>query len=514
MKELEFGTAGIRGILGTSKENLNIYHVARVIEGFAKYLNKKFANKKTKIVVIGRDNRRKSREFSRLAAMILANYKINVLISRNILATPIISYSAKYHKAVGAINITASHNPKEYNGIKLYDSVGSQILPEIVKEVKEFFSPYEFYSKRGALRKYKFDFKNKFVNYIPQKTIDSYLKEVIKIGGSSRDLRNLSVAYSPQHGTGAKIVKNLFDKLKVNAFYEKDQMKNDPEFSHTKSPNPEDLAAYEKIIELGKRHETDLILTTDPDADRVGIGIWKNNNFVLLNGNETAILIFNYLIEMNKNKLLNKYLIYSFVSSSLPKKMAISNSLKWYEVATGFKYIGNLIEKLKLEDPKQKLLFAFEESYGSLIDEKLAYDKDAIQSSVILTKMASYYKKQNKTLLDVLENIYEKYGFIKSESISIKLDETNSNHLKNIKEKFEKLKFSDPFILQNFNEGFNNIAPSDMLRVEFENGDWISLRPSGTEAKIKFYIYSSDRNKEKANEKYEFYKSVIDSIII
>ncbi|AAT27749.1 phospho-sugar mutase [[Mycoplasma] mobile] len=513
MKELEFGTAGLRGILGKTKEHLNIFHVARVIEGFAKYLKSETFNWKNKIVIIGRDNRRKSREFSRLAASILAFHKINVLISREIIATPIISYATKYHKALGAINITASHNPKEYNGIKLYDKNGSQILPDVVDKIKSNFLNYEDYTKKQALNQFIFSIKNKYINYIPKQTLQSYEEKVLKVGGSQKNLSNINLSFSPQHGTGAKIVKSIFKKLNVNAFFEEAQMKNDPDFTHTKSPNPEDKSSYENVIKLGLIHKSDAVLITDPDADRVGIGILRNNEYILLNGNETATLIFNYLIEINENKLQDKYLIYSFVSSSLPKKMAIENNIKWYEVATGFKYIGNLIEQIKNESKTSKLLFAFEESYGSLINDSLAYDKDAIQSCVILAKMISFYKKKSKTLLDVLEDIYKKYGYIKSESFSINLDEKNPLHLENIQSKFINLKFNEDFKIENFIKGKENIAPSNMIRISFQNLNWIALRPSGTEAKIKFYLYVVDKDKILVEKNWNILKEKILSII-
>ncbi|MGL4343345.1 MAG: phospho-sugar mutase [Metamycoplasmataceae bacterium] len=495
--KLEFGTAGIRGILGPGEENLNIGHVARIADGFARYLLEKYPNIKARGIVIGRDNRKLSSTFAQVCAAIFDSYEIKVYFHKDIAPTPFISYTIRYHGACGGINITASHNPKEYNGVKLYDYTGCQILPEETNELLEFFHDYATYS----------DFKYKFkvgenIEYISGDDSKKYLKEVLKIGNEEqKDLSNIKIAYSPQHGTGAKICKKIFDELKVNAFYEEREMIEDENFTFVKNPNPEDPSAYKNVAKIASKNDCDLILITDPDSDRVGAAVKnKEKSFQILTGNETAILIMDYLIAQNKEKIKKEqfYIVYSFVSSSLPAKMAAENNIKAYKVATGFKWIGNLIKEK--ENSYEKFLFGFEESYGSLIDEDLSRDKDAIQSIVILSKMVSYYKNNNLTLLDVLDQIYQKYGYVKSKTISLKLKD--KKHLAQLKEIFSKINFEDS-LFTDYQNGVDQIAPSDMLSYEFQNNSWISLRPSGTEPKVKIYLFFIKKTQEEVNQVFE-----------
>ncbi|MGL5204999.1 MAG: phospho-sugar mutase, partial [Metamycoplasmataceae bacterium] len=324
-----------------------------------------------------------------------------VYYNENIVPTPFISYATRTLKAVGAINITASHNPKEYNGIKLYNSSGCQLLPDEISKLISYFKPYNDYKNINI------DLNHvKSINNIPQSLMDSYLEKMLKIGGDITTLENIKVAYTPQHGTGAVPIKKLFEQLNVKAFYEEREMIEDPEFTYSENPNPEVKNSYNHVLDVAKKNDCDIALVTDPDSDRVGAAIKHNNEYKIITGNETAILIFNFLINrIPKNELPKYYLIYSFVSSSLPRKIAEKNGLKVYVTETGFKWIGSLIDKIANNYPDQKFLFAFEESYGSLIDEGVARDKDAIQSVIILTKIASYYKNKGFDLIQVLENI-------------------------------------------------------------------------------------------------------------
>ncbi|MGL6125116.1 MAG: phospho-sugar mutase [Metamycoplasmataceae bacterium] len=505
MKKLEFGTAGIRGILGDGEDHLNTTHIIRVIEGFAKYLLDNFNDAKTKGVVIGRDNRRESKNFSELAASILTKYKIKVYYNNDISATPFISYATRVLGAVGAINITASHNPKEYNGVKLYDSCGCQLLPKDIKKLLEYFKPYNTYLDEQIIFE-----SNEFIVNITESLLDSYLVEIIKIGGVFDDLSNIKVAYTPQHGTGAKPVKKIFDKLKINAFYENREMKEDSEFTYSQNPNPEAKESFDNVLNIANDNDCDIALVTDPDSDRVGIAIKHNDKYKIINGNETAILIFNFLLKQISQKNLNKYyLIYSFVSSSLPKIMAEQNGIKCYMTETGFKWVGSLIEKLSKTNPEQIFLFAFEESYGSLINSNISRDKDAIQAIVILVKMTSYYKSKGQDLIQVLKDIYKKYGFVKSSVISLSLK--SDNHFKDIDNIFRKLKIKNAKFID-YNKGRGSIERNNMLAYEFEEGSWISLRPSGTEAKIKFYLFFINKEEEKATSEHDKYFEILSKL--
>ncbi|MGL5732696.1 MAG: phospho-sugar mutase [Metamycoplasmataceae bacterium] len=505
MKKLEFGTAGIRGVLGEGESNLNSTHVIRIIEGFAKYLIANFKDAKNRGIIIGRDNRRESKNFSEIAAMVLSSHGINVHYNENIAPTPFISYATRMLDAVGAINITASHNPKEYNGIKLYNSSGCQLLPKEIAKLVSYFKPYDNYIDTTI----NFE-TNKYIKNIPQSLMDSYLDKMLKIGGDISTLSNIRVAYTPQHGTGAKPVKNLFEKLNVKAFYEEREMVEDSEFTYSENPNPEVKASFNHVIKIANKNDCDIVLVTDPDSDRVGAAIKHNNEYKIITGNETAIIIFNYLInQIPKNELDKYYLIYSFVSSSLPRKIAEKNGLKVYVAETGFKWIGSLIDEISKNNPELKFLFGFEESYGSLIDASVARDKDAIQSVIILTKIASYYKDKGLDLIQVLENIYNEYGYVESSVISLNL--LSDNHLPEIKKTFTNLKIEGAKFLD-YNKGIGLIEPNDMLAYEFSDGSWISLRPSGTEAKIKIYLFFINKDKEKAISQYNKYFKLLSKL--
>lgn len=504
--KLGFGTAGIRGRLGEGETLLNESHVARTATAYAKYLLDNFKDVQNKGVVIGRDNRLKSKEFAQICAFVLSSYNIKVYFHEQIAPTPFISYSIRYFKAIGGINITASHNPKEYNGIKIYDELGCQILPERVSVLQKYFEPFENFLN------FEYEFKvGNFINLVPESIFNSYIENVLSINEHVKDLSNLKVVYSPQHGTGARYVKTIFDKLKVDAFYEENEMKEDPYFTFAKNPNPEDPNAYKNSEKIAKQKKADIILLTDPDSDRVGLSVLNNKtkNYEILTGNETAILITEYLIEnkVKKNKDKNYYMIYSFVSSSLPKKMANENGIKTYKVATGFKWIGNLIEKIKLKNEHDNFLFAFEESYGSLVDENIARDKDAIQSIFILSLIASFYKKQCKTIIDVLDIVYKKYGYVSSETINIDLK--SFDEIKNYLQDFKNSSFNMNEKFVDYHDGFDEIYPSKMYSFEFANDSWVSIRPSGTEPKIKIYILVISKDKQTSLERFDLIKKTI-----
>lgn len=506
MKKLEFGTAGIRGILGDGEAYLNETHIIRVVDGFAKYLIENFENAAERGVVIGRDNRRQSKNFAQISSMVLSKYGIIVHYNEEISATPFISYATRNLNAVGAINITASHNPKEYNGVKLYDSEGCQLLPDAVEKMLSYFEEYDYFLEEKILFKL-----NDFIKFIPQNIFNSYLDQVIKVGGTINDLSNIKVAYTPQHGTGAKPVREIFNNLNIDSYFEENEMIEDTEFTYVTHPNPESSESFNNVLKIANKNNCDIALVTDPDADRVGAAIRNNENkYQIITGNETGILIFDFLLnQLSKEQIQNHYLIYSFVSSSLPKRIADIHGMKSYMTETGFKWIGNLIKNISESNSQKKFLFAFEESYGSLINEQICRDKDAIQSIVILSKMTSYYKKQGQNLIDVLDNIYLKYGFVQSGTIVINI--SSDDHLDKIKKSFRELNISNTSFLD-YNQGIRSIEPNDMFTYEFDDGSWISLRPSGTEPKIKIYLFFINDIKEQAINNYNKYFSILSKI--
>lgn len=523
MNKLEFGTAGIREKIGSGIEHLNIAHVRRIINGYAKYLVNKYHNQEIKIV-IGRDNRRKSYSFALCSAQILDSYGIKVYFSKEICPTPFVSFSIMHFKAHGGINITASHNPKEYNGIKLYNELGFQMLPEEINEITSYCEEYERYDEtyKTANNVKKTDFNN--LEFISNRVKNEYLSSVAQIADNLNDSinlvpKNIKIVYSPLHGTGAKFVPKLFNKLFAKSnestnnsiFYVKEHMKIDANFKYVQYPNPEKHSAYELLIKLGKVKKADILLMSDPDSDRVGLAVWHNNDYRILNGNETAIIIYKFLLDLAKCSIKQPneyYIVYSFVSSNIPEILALREGINSVVVPTGFKWIGKIINKLSKEN--KKFMFAFEESYGSLINENLSKDKDALQSISILTKMASYYKKQNKTLIDLLNEVYESVGYVASENVEIEVDENVDLWI--LQKRFKELNFEDKIV-----EDFNlktDFMKSNMIQIKFKkDNSWLALRPSGTEPKIKFYIFAFDKTIELATEKLNRFKATIKSIL-
>ncbi|WP_027332658.1 phospho-sugar mutase [Mycoplasmopsis gallinarum] len=511
MQKLDFGTAGIRGILGKEPYQLNYFHVARVIDAYAQYLRAQYGKKAS--VVIGRDNRKMSCSFSKLAAYILDSYQIKVWYVKDIAATPFISYLTKIKKASGAINFTASHNPKNYNGIKLYNHFGAQCLPEEIDAIKKYFKDYEWYQTNFKLPQNINLAHLKNLNWTSKRDLDNYVTEVANLGINI--IPNVKIAYSPLHGTGSKIMPLLLTKLGftkvnnqfVNAFLSPEQMKIDRHFKTIDYPNPEYAEAYNYVKKLGLKHQADLLLLSDPDSDRVGLSVWNGKEYVNLNGNETALLIFYFLNQTNFYKNKNDlFLVYSFVSSNLPSLIATKHNIKSIEVPTGFKWIAKIIN----ENKQDNFAFGFEESYGSLINSNIANDKDAFQSIALIIKMASYYKNQNLNLLDVLNSIYEEFGYVSSETLNFDIDDNFD--LNQTIDKFINLNLKEEFNIEDYRNR-NDFMKSQMIKLKFNDNSWIAMRPSGTEPKIKFYIFAFGKDENEANKKFNNFKIQISQLM-
>ena len=495
--KLDFGTAGMRGIVGDDENQLNQAHVARVFDGYAKYLLAHVENARERGVVIGRDNRLRGKIFTNIAAKILTSYGIKVYFNNKMLATPFISFLTMKKNAAGAINVTASHNPKIYNGIKIYNQFGYQMLPDEVNLLKQYFLDYEIYL---TYFNFKEIIKNDLVIDINEQDYEDYLNSIRKLNFSQTDLSNLKIVYSALHGTGYFYVSKLFSKSGPIICYEESEIIEDEHFGDLINPNPEYKEAFKKTIVLANQNLADLILITDPDSDRLGVAVKKDHDFVLLNGNEIAILICNYLLDyIPLNPDLNYGLIYSMVSTSLPEVMAKTKGIKAYLCETGFKWIGNLIQEFSKQD---QLFFGFEESYGYLVDANISRDKDAIQAFYLLVVIGAIAKKNNQSLLDLLANIYEKYGYLKTETLNFDLKSVEQ--LKSVKTKFKALNLDNSKFID-----YNESGNSDMMVYRFnDSNSWIALRPSGTEPKYKIYLHIVDKNELSAKAKFETIKKI------
>lgn len=503
-KDIEFGTAGARGIMGPGTNRMNIYTIKRMSLGFAKYI-KKTAKTSNYSVAISYDNRNNSQLFAYTAARVLASEGIKTFITKELRPTPVLSYMVRHFACDGGIMITASHNPKEYNGFKVYDSHGGQLTPNLaeilvdeVNKIKDYFHIQEYNSP-------------KYIKEVSSDLDYGYLSLVKQISLTELKEKPLKFVYSPLHGTGGKLVKELLDDLGYNLITVDKEMVIDGDFSAVKSSNPEELTAYEGSLKVAKKHNADLILITDPDADRLGIMVLHEGKYIPLNGNQTASLELYYILNRRKelNILDEDGIVYSSnVTTPLIIDIAKDFNIEVKEVLTGFKFIGEAMRQTE-----RPYIFGSEESYGSLISP-FVRDKDAIQAVLLLVEMATYYNKHNKTLYDVLLEVYEKYGSYAEKTLSLAYEGiAGAKKIKKIMKHFRndylsisggKLNLTEDYLNSTVYQN-NKFRPLDfpkanVLRFIYESNNIVILRPSGTEPKLKVYFYVKEKSLEKANE--------------
>lgn len=502
-KKLEFGTAGIRGILGAGTNRMNVHIVAEVAKAIAEKII--CENKQNDGVVIGYDVRHMSKEFAELSAAIFTKKGIKTYLFENVTATPILSYAIREFKTANGIMITASHNPKEYNGYKVYGSNGIQILQEDVKKIKLFMSKLE---NPYSVKEYNFENIASEVNYVGEDFISKYLNEVSKLSINNIQ-SNLKTVYTPLNGTGSEFVrKTLIEQNSTQLFEVEEQMLPDPDFTTTGSPNPEDETAFTLAKEKGEEVSADLLIATDPDADRVGAMVLHEGSYHMITGNVLGTLLTNYILnQMDSKGVLpeNPSIVKTIVTDNLVDKIAQEYNVKVHDVHVGFKNIYSLVEKWNLTKERNYIL-GYEESYGFGIGTNIARDKDAISATRLIVEMTSYYHNLGKTLVDVFDEIQSKYGYhaesLKSvvlegkEGLS-KMQEIVFNLRNNPIEEIagSKLtKYTD--YLQN-----TKLEKENVLKFMYEDGTWFVVRPSGTEPKLKIYIYVVAKDKKSVQEK-------------
>lgn len=511
-QDLEFGTGGLRGIIGIGSNRMNKYTVSIATQGLANYILQN-ANKPFK-VVIAYDSRNMSKEFANISAEVLSANEIEVFLFSELRPTPLLSFAVRYLQATAGIVITASHNPKQYNGYKVYWSDGGQLVPPhdkgVIDEVK----------KVGEYSNVKKNI-NKFLIHIINDEIDSaYLNQLNNLQFLSEIVpKYQKIVYTPLHGTGVTLVpKALHSWGFDNLFLVEEQSIPDGNFPTTKSPNPEEKAAMELAINKAKQIDADLILATDPDADRVGTGIkMSNNEYKLLNGNQIASLLTYYNLEMLKqlNSLpSNAFIVKTIVTTELMRKIADEYNVKTYDVLTGFKYIAELI---RLKEGKEKFICGGEESYGFLSADWVR-DKDAIMTSCQIAELQEYAAMNGKTLMDILEMLYEKYGYFLEDQKSISM--TGIEGMENMQKLMDNYRNNPPEMINNIpvvkildyqiskaknikNNSIDNIdlPKSNVLQFILEDDTKITIRPSGTEPKIKYYFAIVRKNIN--NESFE-----------
>ncbi|EOL13879.1 phosphoglucomutase/phosphomannomutase [Enterococcus faecalis EnGen0239] len=531
---LEFGTAGMRGILGAGINRMNIFTVRQATEGLARFMDTQDPETKRRGVAIAYDSRHMSPEFAMEAAKTLAKHDIPSFVFESLRPTPELSFAVRYFKAFAGIMITASHNPAAYNGYKVYGEDGGQMPPADADALTKYVRSIENPLKIDVLSDEEVAHSG-LINIVGEEVDNAYLKE-IKTVTINQELINemgkeLKLVYTPLHGTG----KMLGEKALKQAGFEKfvlvpEQAVADPAFTTVKSPNPEEHSAFEYAIRLGEKEGADLLIATDPDADRLGAAVrMPNGDYQVLTGNQLGSIMIHYILEAHQQAGTlpqNAAVLKSIVSSELATAIAEKCNTKMFNVLTGFKFIAEKIQQYE-EDHSQTFMFGFEESYGYLV-KPFVRDKDAIQALVLLAEVAAFYKKQGKTLYDGLQDIFEEFGYFEEKTISVTMSGIEgSGKIKALMAKCREqapTEFAGIQVAQteDFKELTRTFAdgqteqlqtpPSDVLKYHLEDGSWIAIRPSGTEPKIKFYLATKATSSSEASEKIAAFEAVVNEL--
>ncbi len=531
---LEFGTAGMRGVIGAGTNRMNLYTVRQATAGLARFIEERGEEAKKAGVVIAYDSRHKSPEFSLEAAKTLGAHGIKTYLFESLRSTPQLSFAVRHLETSAGIMMTASHNPPEYNGFKVYGADGGQFPPAEADELTGHVQEIDNILDIDVLTKEELE-EQGLLEIVGEKIDDAYLEE-LKTVNIDHDLikRNsdLNIVFSPLHGTATMIGSRALENAGFeNVTLVPEQAKPDPDFSTVKSPNPEDPAAFELSIELGKEIGAEVLIATDPDADRLGMAtLLENGEYQVLTGNQIAAVMIDYLLKAYKKKDLlgdKGTIIKSLVSSELPSKIAESYGVGTVDVLTGFKFIAEKIKEYEQTNEKE-FLFGFEESYGYLV-KPFVRDKDAIQALILIAEVAAYYKEEGKTVYDGMQDIFEEYGYFEEKTISITM--SGISGAENIQKLMASLREQSPesfggrdviveedYLLNTLTtkEGKKttiDLGEADVLKYYLADGSWIAARPSGTEPKIKFYIGAVGKSAEEVAEKVEAFEESIDKLI-
>ena len=504
-KDLAFGTGGLRGIMGAGSNRMNKYTVGKATYGLANYL--KSRNNGEISVALAYDSRNNSAYFAKIAAGIFASCGFKVYLYSTLVPVPVLSFTTAYLGCTAGVMITASHNPKEYNGYKVYDSKGCQFCTEDAKNAIEYINAVEDFSS------IPFSDSDSGITMIGDDVLCEYYKR-IKEQSVYTEKSDLKIVYTPLHGTGNIPVRKMLEGMDVTVV--KEQELPDGNFSTVRSPNPEEKDALNIAIEKAKSIGADLVLGTDPDCDRVGIAVKNGDDYVLFTGNQTGALLVKFVLTMHKQQLNSKStLVKTIVTSELGANIGRSFGLQIEETLTGFKYIGDKINKYE-STGEQEFVIGYEESYGYLVGTH-ARDKDAVVSSMLICQMAAWYKNQGKTLVDGLNDIYDEYGYYLDYLDSFVLKgkdgaEKIQSLMADFREKGTALLPNTKEIID-FKDGIRDLPKENVLKYIFDDGSWMAVRPSGTEPKIKVYYSIVDENRQNAGVRLENIRNTISSII-
>lgn len=535
-KDLEFGTGGLRGIMGVGSNRMNIYTVGAATQGLSNYLNKCFAGKKDISVVVGHDCRNNSRLFAEISANIFSANGIKVYLFEDMRPTPEMSFAIRHLGCQSGIILTASHNPKEYNGYKVYWEDGAQLPPAEADVVAKEMAATDIFT---GVKTTDFDeaVKNGMIRILDKQTDEAYLGEVIKVAVNPDCVKQVAddfkLVYTPFHGAGYRLVPEILRRLGYkHIICEPEQMKIDGDFPTVKNPNPEYKEGFYLAIDLAKKNDVDLIIGTDPDADRTGIVLKdKSGEYVTLSGNQVGVLLTDYII--TAKKLTNTMpahpaMLKSIVTTEMARAAAEKNGVACFDTFTGFKFLAEKIKQFE-KDGSHEYIFAFEESYGYLCGD-YARDKDAVTASMLIAEMAAYYRTQGKTLYDAMEEMYEKYGYYCEQTISIVMPGVSG--LQRMKELMQELR-DKPLtavgpdkvdFTRDYMPGTRTcmadgrveqmeLKGQNVMYYELEGGTTFIIRPSGTEPKVKVYIMAKGANKAEAEAKVDVLAAAAKEIV-
>ncbi|MDN5352694.1 MAG: phosphoglucomutase [Clostridiales bacterium] len=503
-RDLEFGTAGMRGIIGAGRNRMNVYVVRKATQGFAEFLLDRIENvlkgSKEQSVAIAYDSRHFSPEFALETALVMAGNGIKAYLFEGVRTTPELSFAVRTLNCVGGIMITASHNPPEYNGYKVYDETGCQLIPELADALIERVLAVQDFEQVKRMEKQE-AFDRAFVKTIDAEVDDPYIHMVKAVSLRPELLADseLKVVYTPLHGTGGyTVTRTLKEMAFSNLIPVAEQMEPDGDFPTCKQPNPESPIAFEVALTYAKKHDADLIVATDPDCDRMGLMVKDGGNYHLLTGNQIGSLFIEYVLSTRKDLTPEHFIVNTVVSSDLARAQAESFGIQLKKTLTGFKFIGAAIEA----DPTH-FVMGYEESYGYLFDPHVR-DKDAVMGTLMAIEMAEYYRTQGMSLLEVLDAVYKKHGYFVEETVSKAFaGKEGQEKIEQIMADFRKadkeaIGYADRI---DFSEDETGLPKSNVLKFYMDAHSWVVLRPSGTEPKLKIYFSIREETAEAAYER-------------
>ena len=514
-QNIEFGTGGLRGILGPGTNRMNLYTVRKVTQGYSEYIKRIGREAMRRGVVIAYDNRRKSKEFAQDTANLLSENGIRVYLFDSLRPTPELSFAVRELGAIGGIVITASHNPPEYNGYKIYDENGCQLTPRHTDILIDIINQVPIDLRRDPVPYLD------LIEIIGSELDEKYYAKVSEISINSGLEKDITIVYSAQHGAGNIPVRTLLQRNGYKVVALEEQCYPDTEFSNTKNPNPETPEAFELSLERARTLSADIILITDPDCDRVGAAVFHNGDYIRLSGNQMGAILLEYILSSRtRAELANSVMINTIVTSDLGDAIANFYGLEVEKTLTGFKFIGDRIDYHNSTD-KKRFAFGYEESYGYLIGD-FVRDKDAVQAALIISEACTYYKSRGKTLIDVLESIYQKYGYYSDSLVSI--TKPGLSGAAEIRDIMRNMRLNPPVYIAEKKvvriedyttdqKAADYMPDADVLKYFLDGGSWIAIRPSGTEPKCKIYYSARADGRLESQNLLNLMKSEISALM-